>query len=332
MTRDESQRATFLSEVCADDEALRLEVESLLAHERTAAGFLAAPVLELAAQVMAEDWGSFPAGLQLGSYKIHSSVGAGGMGEVYRARDSKLGRDVAIKVLPRGFMADPDRLARFAREARMLAALNHRNIGAIYAFEELDGTPALVLELVDGDTLAQRIAKGPLPLAEALRIAAQVAEALETAHDSAIVHRDLKPANIKITPDGVVKVLDFGLAKAAAGDAAGATLSRSPTVTIGDTREGSILGTAAYMSPEQARGQPVDKRTDIWAFGCVCYEMLTGRAAFAGDTLSDTIAAILDREPAWTVLPERVCHGSTPIRTTSHRTVSAFSSMRLSKS
>ena len=227
------------------------------------------------------------------------------MGEVYRARDSKLGRDVAIKVLSHAFITDPDRLARFRREARMLAALNHPNIGAIYGFEEFDGTPALVLELVDGDTLAQRIAKGPLPIAEALRISAQVAEALETAHERGIVHRDLKPANIKITPDGVVKVLDFGIAKAAAGEAAATSRARSPTVTIGDTREGCIVGTPAYMSPEQARGQVIDKRADIWAFGCVLYEMLTGRAAFAGDTLSDTIVAILDREPDWTALPVR---------------------------
>jgi serine/threonine protein kinase len=224
------------------------------------------------------------------------------MGEVYRARDQKLGRDVAIKILPPAFTANAERLARFAREARVLAALNHPNIGAIYGLEEGNGINALVLELVDGETLSARIERGPIPAQAALRIARQIADALDTSHEKGIVHRDLKPANIKITPAGDVKVLDFGLAKAAGGDSA-PDLSQSPTITVGATHAGVILGTAAYMSPEQARGQPVDKRTDVWAFGCVLYEMLVGRPAFSGSTLTDTLAAVLEREPDWTALP-----------------------------
>jgi len=225
------------------------------------------------------------------------------MGEVYRARDTKLGREVAIKVLPHLFTSDPERLVRFEREARMLAALNHPHIGAIYGLEDADGVRALVLELVEGDTLADRIQRGRLPVDEALTIARQIADALDTAHEKGIIHRDLKPANIKVTPDGVVKVLDFGLAKAVAGDGSSPDLSQSPTVTGDGTRVGIILGTAAYMSPEQARGKTVDTRTDIWAFGCVLYEMLAGRVAFPGETTSDTVAAVLGREPDWHALP-----------------------------
>jgi len=244
-------------------------------------------------------------GARVGPYEVTGSLGAGGMGEVYRARDAKLARDVAIKILPQSFTNDVDRLGRFEREARLLASLNHSHIGAIYGLETIDGSPALVLELVEGQTLAERIAGGPLPAAEARAIAAQIAEALEAAHERGIVHRDLKPANIKITPAGTVKVLDFGLAKAATGDDAGPDLTHSPTVTMDGTRRGVVLGTAAYMSPEQARGKVVDKRTDIWAFGCVLYEMLTGRSSFGGETLSDTIAKILEREPDWRALPDR---------------------------
>ena len=220
------------------------------------------------------------------------------MGEVYRAHDQQLGREVAIKILPRLFSSDPERLARFEGEARVLAALNHPHIGAIYGLEHVDGSPALVLELVEGETLAEQIAKGPLPLDHALTIARQIADALEAAHERGIVHRDLKPANIKITPDGVVKVLDFGLAKLGVRDAGGPgpELPNSPTM-IGGTREGVILGSAPYMSPEQARGAAVDKRTDIWAFGCVLYEMLTGDRAYGRDALSDTLAAVLKDEP-----------------------------------
>ena len=243
------------------------------------------------------------AGTRLGPYEIQAPLGAGGMGEVYRARDTKLGRDVAIKILPQIFTSDPERLARFEREARMLAALNHPYIGAIYGIEEAKSVHALVLELVEGDTLGERLRRGPLSVTDAVAIARQIAEALESAHGRGIIHRDLKPANVKITTDGKVKVLDFGLAKAVVSDATGPDLSQSPTVTVNGTLEGAILGTAAYMSPEQARGKTVDKRTDIWAFGCVLYELLTGRRAFPGDTASDTIAAILEREPDWTKLP-----------------------------
>jgi Tol biopolymer transport system component len=216
---------------------------------------------------------------------------------VYLARDTTLGRDVAIKILPRHFTANPERLARFEREARVLAALNHPNIGAIYGLETVDGVKALVLELAEGETLAVRIQRGPVPLTDALAIACQIADALDAAHEKGIVHRDLKPANVKVTADGVVKVLDFGLAKVASGE------WPSPAVRVGNTQEGTILGTAAYMSPEQARAQAVDKRTDIWAFGCVLYELLTGGAAFPGETRSDTIAAVLGREPDWAALP-----------------------------
>ena len=262
-------------------------------------------------------------GTRFGPYKVVGPLGAGGMGEVYRAHDTKLGREVAIKILPGAFTSDPDRLARFEREARVLASLNHPNIGAIYGLEDADSVRRLVLELVEGETLADKLASGfglqasgraqrPQPRAqsllvgEVLAIARQIADALDAAHEKGIIHRDLKPANIKITPTGVVKVLDFGLAKlgaVAAGEAGRPDLSHSPTVTFGGTRDGVILGTAAYMSPEQARGKAVDKRTDIWAFGCVLYEMLTGRAAFARETVSDTIAAILEREPDWAALP-----------------------------
>ena len=224
------------------------------------------------------------------------------MGEVYRARDMKLGRDVALKILPGPLANHPDRVTRFEREARMLASFNHRHIGAIYGLEDADGVRALILELVEGETLAERLARRPVLLADALAIARQLADALDAAHEKGIVHRDLKPANIKITPDGVVKVLDFGLAKAAAGDAS-PDMTQAATVSVGGTLQGVIVGTVAYMSPEQARGQAVDKRTDIWAFGCVLFEMLAGRPLFGGATLSDTLVAVLEREPEWTALP-----------------------------
>ena len=240
-------------------------------------------------------------GTRLANYEIVSPIGAGGMGEVYRARDTSLRRDVALKLLPETFAADSERLARFQREAEVLASLNHPNIAGIHGLAETDGIKALVMELVEGEDLADRIARGAIPMDEALLIGRQIAEALEAAHELRIVHRDLKPSNIKLRPDGTVKVLDFGLAKdwAAAGTAA------SPTITSPALTEiGVILGTAAYMSPEQARGLAVDKRTDIWAFGCVLYEMLTGRAAFAGATLTDTLSAIVERGPDWRALPD----------------------------
>jgi eukaryotic-like serine/threonine-protein kinase len=246
-------------------------------------------------------------GSRLGPYDIVAPIGAGGMGEVYRARDSKLNRDVAIKVLLPAVANDPDRLARFSREAQVLGSLNHSNIAQIYGIEDADGVKALVLELVEGEDLAQRIARGPIPPDEALPIARQIAHALEAAHEQGIVHRDLKPANIKVRPDGTVKVLDFGLAKAM--DPAGvssANAMNSPTLSMHATQAGIILGTAAYMSPEQAKGNPLDKRTDIWSFGCVVFEMLTGQSAFAGDSLSETLASILRSEPEWAVLPAAV--------------------------
>ena len=245
------------------------------------------------------------AGTKLGHYDVTALLGEGGMGQVWQATDTQLGREVALKILPDAFAADPDRLARFKREARILARLNHPNIAAIYGIEESERTRALVLELVEGPTLADRIAKGPIPVDEALPIAKQIAEALEAAHEAGVIHRDLKPANIKVREDGTVKVLDFGLAKALAGEQPDQDLSQAPTMTatMGGTRAGVILGTAAYMSPEQARGKPLDKRTDIWSFGCVLFEMVTGRAVFGGDTLSDTIANVLDRQPQWEWLP-----------------------------
>jgi eukaryotic-like serine/threonine-protein kinase len=244
-------------------------------------------------------------GARRGPYEITAKIGAGGMGEVYRARDTKLDRDVALKILPEAFASDPERLARFEREAKTLAALNHPHIAHIHGFEDSDGVRALVLEFVDGPTLADRIAQGPIPIDEALTIAHQIADALEAAHDQGIIHRDLKPANIKVRNDGTVKVLDFGLAKALDPTSPGtADVASSPTITSPAlTRAGVILGTLAYMSPEQARGQAIDRRTDIWAFGCVLFEMVTGRMAFPGATVSDTIAAVLERTPDWTALP-----------------------------
>jgi len=229
-------------------------------------------------------------------YRITAKLGQGGMGEVYRATDTKLGREVAIKVLPEAFAQDAERMARFTREAQVLAALNHPNIAAIYGVEDR----ALVMELVEGETL-----QGPLPLETALHYASQIASALEAAHEKGIVHRDLKPANVMITPTGVVKVLDFGLA-AVAQSSGPSDSTISPTLTMSPTGVGMILGTAAYMSPEQARGKPVDKRADIWAFGVVLFEMLTGKPLFHGETVSDTLAAVLTREPQWEQVPPRV--------------------------
>jgi serine/threonine protein kinase/Tol biopolymer transport system component len=263
------------------------------------------------------------AGTRLGPYQVVAPLGAGGMGEVYRARDTNLNRDVALKILPHLFAADPDRLARFRREAHVLASLNHPNIAGIYGFEDASPAPgraaihALVLELVEGPTLAERIARGPVPVAEAIAIASQIVDAIATAHEQGVIHRDLKPANIKLRPDGTVKVLDFGLAKALdeAGRSGGSGGSGRPGESGGSdglptltrpaamTGVGAILGTPAYMSPEQTRGQLLDRRTDIWAFGCVLYEMLTGRGAFASDTVSDAIASVLEREPDWHALP-----------------------------
>jgi Tol biopolymer transport system component len=282
-----ADRDAFLAAATGPDAALRREVESLLASDQTAGSFLE-HALEAGRAIV-------PPRRQIGPYEIVAFLGAGAMGEVYRARDTKLNRDIALKLLPPLFAQDPNRLARFAREAKLLAALNHPNIAAIYGFEDSAGVPALVLELVDGPTLADRIAAGPISADEVLHIGRQIADALEAAHEKGIVHRDLKPANVKIDRAGNVKILDFGLAKPAISDTGPPGLTAS--------HDGLLLGTASYMSPEQARGQGVDTRTDIWAFGCVLYEMLTGELAFPGNTVSDTIAKILEREPDWSALP-----------------------------
>ena len=242
-------------------------------------------------------------GTRLGPYEILSPIGAGGMGEVYRARDTRLDRDVAIKVLPDLFASDQDRLARFEREAKTLASLNHPNIATIYGIEESAAVHGLVMELVEGPTLGDRIAHGPIPLDETLAIARQIAEALEAAHERGVIHRDLKPANVKLTSTGQVKVLDFGLAKMLEGEPATSGLSMSPTLSLQATHAGVILGTAAYMAPEQARGKTVDKRADIWAFGCVLFEMLTGRRVFEGDDATELLGAVIHKQPDWTKLP-----------------------------
>src|SRR5215471_1643633 len=307
-------RPSFLERACGEDSGLRRHVELLLSKDEHAGSLLEKPIL---ADVMPphENEDSFlstnaaslasagtkpsPIGTRVWTYEFVSLLGAGGMGEVYRAHDTKLNRDVAIKVLPAALANDPRRVSRFQQEARTLAALNHPYIGAIYGLEETRNGYALVLELVEGPTLADRLADGRrISVQEALLIARQIAEALEAAHDKGIIHRDLKPANIKVTPAGTVKVLDFGLAKALVGD----SLTDLLHVSAG-SEDGLIVGTPGYMSPEQARGQPVTKQTDVWAFGCVLYELLTGKQAFHKETLTDTIVAVLDQEPDWQALP-----------------------------
>jgi serine/threonine protein kinase len=305
--RPPGERNEFLREACGGDEALRQEVESLLAYESASARFLERPAAELAVSASVE---VDLIGRQFGSYRILALLGAGGMGDVYRAHDGTLNRDVAIKILPAQFGADPERRARFAREARLLATLNHPHIGAIYGVHEADGLSALVLELVEGPTLAERLARGAMPVADSLSIARQIAEALEAAHDKGIVHRDLKPANVVLqglagTESGSselrAKVLDFGLAKTLAVGSEH-DLTHRTADSLDGTAEGRILGTPAYMSPEQARGLPVDRRTDIWSFGCMLFEMLSGQRPFEGETMTDTVARILEREPDWVEL------------------------------
>ena len=242
-------------------------------------------------------------GKTLSHHKVLEKIGQGGMGEVYRAEDTNLSREVAIKVLPEQFTKDPQRLARFEREAKLLASLNHPNIAAIYGFEEADDVRFLAMELVPGETLAERVAKGPVPVEEALEICRQIAEGVEAAHEKGVIHRDLKPANVKVTPEGKVKILDFGLAKAFEEETPVTDISQSPTLTEEMTRAGVILGTAAYMSPEQAKGEPVDTRADIFAFGCVLYELLTGKRTFDGKTITETLGAIIHKEPDWAALP-----------------------------
>jgi len=321
------ERAAFLEDACHGDGALRREIDSLLAHASSADQFIEHPAV--AGEGMLTGLSGLSPGQRLGPYHILARLGAGGMGEVYLARDGLLGRYVALKVLPDLFAADPERLARFRREAQVLASIKHPNIAIIHGLEDgpaagvaadASSAPresgrhvrALVLEYIEGETLAERIAAGPLTVEDALPIARQIAEALQAAHDQGVIHRDLKPANIKITPDGTVKVLDFGLAKlatppessAAAGPAA---LSQSPTITgPGATALGVILGTAPYMAPEQAKGKPTDKRSDVWAFGCVLFEMLTAKRAFQGDDITETLAAVIKGEPDWSALPPDV--------------------------
>jgi eukaryotic-like serine/threonine-protein kinase len=242
-------------------------------------------------------------GKTLGHYRVVQELGRGGMGEVFIADDLNLNRKVALKFLPDAFTGYPERMARFEREAKLLASLNHPNIAAIYGLEQAEGKRFIVMELVEGETLAQKIAKGPLPIEEALEVCRQIAEGLEAAHEKGVIHRDLKPANVMITEGGKIKILDFGLAKALADETQSGNSSQSPTLTEGMTRPGVILGTAAYMSPEQAKGKSVDKRTDIWAFGCILYECLTAKRIFEGETVTETLAAVLKNEPEWQALP-----------------------------
>jgi eukaryotic-like serine/threonine-protein kinase len=299
--RPPAERAAFLRSACAGDDWLHHEVESLLASD--GGSLLEKSALDMAAREMAQQDTPSWMGRKIRNYDILALVGAGGMGEVYRARDQSLGRDVALKLLPRELSSDPERTRRLEREARILASFNHANIATLYGLEEHDGQRFLVMELVPGQTLAERLRTGALPIPEALHVCRQIAEGLEAAHESGIVHRDLKPANVKVTRDGRVKLLDFGLAKALATSPSGVEPS---AVASEATREGMVLGTPAYMSPEQARGQQLDRRSDIWAFGCVLYECLSGRSPFKGDTVTDTLAAVLDKEPDWSGLGDNV--------------------------
>ena len=289
----------FLRDACGGDDSLRKEVETLLAQQRKADGFMKSPAMEVAAHVMVKDQGGADieslAGQSVAHYRIVEKIGEGGMGVVYRAQDTRLDRYVAIKSLPDIFAADPSRMARFEREAKILATLNHPNIASVYGLEESDRKRFLVLELVEGKTLADRLKKGRIPLDETLEICCQIAVGLEAAHEKGIIHRDLKPSNIKLTPEGKVKILDFGLAKALDHQGHGPTDS--------STEIGVILGTAAYMSPEQAQGKQLDKRTDIWAFGCILFECLAGKRTFPGNTISETLAAVINAEPTWEMLP-----------------------------
>ena len=305
LERPPAEHAAFLRDVC-DDDALRREVLSLL-EQPSMPGFLDAPALNVAAAMVGDVSATPWVGRRFGVYQVQELLGKGGMGEVYRAHDTRLGRDVAIKVLPQAFTADSQRLARFEREARVLAALNHPHIGTIHGVEESEGIRALILELVDGPTLAERLSSGPMPLKESVVVARQIADALDAAHEHGIVHRDLKPSNIKLRPDGTVKVLDFGLAKVDDPPERADGPRPSPSI-IGRavTQPGLILGTTSYMSPEQAQGHAVDKRADVWAFGCVVYEMLTGTRAFEGQGVADTMSLILRGEPDWNQLPTSV--------------------------
>jgi len=302
LERTPEERSSFLSGACGGDEDLRREVESLLAANKEAPSFLSSGALNHAAKMLAKEIVPSLVGRKLNQYQIVSLLGAGGMGEVYLAEDTHLKRKVALKLLPADFAQDLQRIRRFEQEARTACALNHPNILTIHEVGDAEGLRFIVTEYIEGETLRERMKKAPMKLPAVLNLATQIASALETAHAAGIVHRDLKPENIMLRPDGVAKILDFGLAKDTTGSSA-EDLSRSPTVSVPGTKAGVILGTASYMSPEQARGKAVDKRTDIWAFGCVLYEMLAGRRAFSGDTLSDCVAAVLGKEPEWNALP-----------------------------
>ena len=292
LERPPGDREAFLREACGGDEEVRHEIEAVLANIARAEMFLEQPVAAVAAQVLETSTDAVLTGGRLNALAMGPLIGIGGMGQVYRARDSELDRDVAVKVLLPEFARDADRVARFAREARVLATLNHPNIAQIHGFEKSDAATAIIMELVEGETLTQRIARGPSAMSEMLSIARQIAEALEAAHDQGVIHRDLKPANIKVRPDGTVKVLDFGLAKSvqhAASEGDECMKSGDPS-----TIPGMMLGTIAYMAPEQARQKPVDRRVDIWALGCVMFEMLTGQPAFTGETPSDVLVKIIE--------------------------------------
>jgi serine/threonine protein kinase len=294
------ERIAFLEQACADDVSLRHQVQALLAEDAGIESFLELPALPAMTSVLGEHPDPSLIGRQIGSYKILSLLGTGGMGEVYRAIDAKLGREVAFKVLPAAFARDPERFARFRREARLLASLNHSNIAAIHGMEECDSLCYLIMELVPGKTLE---GAGPLPLDEALMICRQIAKGLEEAHRKSITHRDIKPSNIKVTSEGLVKILDFGLARALTSEQVQVNSSGSPTESVAATQAGQILGTPDYMSPEQMRGKTVGKQSDIWAFGCLLYELLTGKCVFHGETLADTISKVLKQEPDWRALP-----------------------------
>ena len=300
----EESRSEFLDRACGGDAALRQEVETLLATADETDSFLETPAFQLAASLLAaKDSTALLEGRPFGAYRIDALIGAGGMGRVYRAHDTRLRRDVAIKVLPGIVRDDRERLQRFEREAHILAALNHPHIAAIYQIEEAEGVRGLVLELVEGPTLGERIASGPLPIVEALTLSGQIAEALEAAHARGIIHRDLKPANIKVTSAGTVKVLDFGLAKVWTTGPRASDDSKMADVTAVTTNAGMVAGTAAYMSPEQAVGKPLDARTDVWSFGCVVFEMLTGRSVFGGGSVIEILGRVLERTPDWSLLP-----------------------------
>ena len=323
---DGTARAEFLAKACAGNDGLRREVESLLRQADQAGSFLETPAIEVAAGALAKGKKlldpispALEAGTMIAHYRLIGKIGAGGMGEVYRARDTKLQRDVALKILPQAMVHDTQRMGRFKREAQVLASLNHPNIAAIHGLEESNGIHSLVMELVEGETLAERISVAPasgrhaagtaaLPPDETFAIARQMTEALEYAHERGVIHRDLKPANVKITPEGTAKVLDFGLAKVLNPQDSTGAMDRdnSPTLTTLATEPGMLLGTPAYMSPEQAKGQRVDRRCDIWAFGCVLYEMLIGRKAFEGESIQDVLVAVLTKEPDWNALPATI--------------------------